>query len=280
MAKLEKDDSSFVVSEAVEPKAYLREREREFVRIRQNRIISVASPVVAILLWELLSRIGILDWRFFSAPSMLGRYFWEAVVSMRVFADLKDTLIRVVIGFALGAGPALIIGIAIGLFSWVRVAIRPIIRATYPIPNVSLLPLVLLVFGIGETSKYVIAAMGAFYNMLLNAAAGVESIEKIYLDVGKNFGANKVRTFTTIAFPAALPAIFAGIRLSWGAALLLIVIVEFVGSSSGIGFLIWRSWQLFSIEPMFLGLFLVGLVGFASYGAINTIQNLVIPWKK
>jgi NitT/TauT family transport system permease protein len=268
------------LSEDLLAKAVFGERSREIASARRNLVISGVSPIALLGVWEVLARLGVLDQRFFSAPSYVAAYFWIELSSLRLLADTRDTLMRVAIGFALGATPGLALGVIMGLFPWVHVAMRPFIRVTFPIPHASLLPLVLLIFGIGETSKYVIAALGAFYNILIASSAAVQSIEKAYLDVARNMGANKAVISWSVALPAALPELFSGIRLAWGASLLLIVIVEFVGSSSGLGFRIWRSWQLFSIEPMFVGLIMVGIISFASYVVLSYLQRVAVPWKR
>ena len=108
---------------------------------------------------------------------------------------------------------------------------------------------------------------------------GVMAIDKIYLDVGKNFGASRIQTWLTIALPGAMPMIFAGIKLGWGVALLVIVAAEFVGAKSGIGFLIWNSWQVFSIEQMFVGLLTISALGFISFLILDELEKIIVPWK-
>jgi NitT/TauT family transport system permease protein len=268
------------LSEDVATQAFVGERERRLAIVRRNWIISLAAPLVLLLLWQVLATVGILDQRFFSSPALVLQYLWSELTSLRLLRDARDTLIRVAIGFLLGATPGLLLGVSMGLSRWVNVAIRPIIRVTYPIPHASLLPLVLLIFGTGEASKYVLAGLGAFYNMLICSAAAVQNVEKVHLDVARDLGASRLTILRSVALPSALPELFSGVRLAWGASLLLIVIVEFVGSSSGLGFRIWRSWQLFAIEPMFVGLIAVAAVAFLSYALLNYLQMRLVPWKK
>src|SRR5207248_5472560 len=193
---------------------------------------------------------------------------------------LSISLERIVIGFLIGAVPGIIIGLAMGLFAPVRAMIQPLIDATFPIPKVALLPLFIMIFGIGEESKYAIIATAVIYLVLINTAAGVRNIDRIYLDVGQNFHASRLMMFTDIALPGALPLIVAGLKLGMGVALLVIVSAEFVGAKSGLGYLIWTSWQVFQVEKMYVGLVLIALVGVAIALVLNWVERWLIPWRR
>lgn len=248
---------------------------REF----QERLVSLFSPLLLLILWELLVQFQILDFRFFSKPSTIAGYFWNMIRTGELLNHVNASLVRIGIGFLMGCVPGILLGIIMGLSRIVRAGINPMIAATFPIPKIAILPLILLIFGLGEQSKYVIVAIGTFYFALINTMTGVMNIDKIYLDVGKNFGASRVNIWRTVALPGALPMIFAGVKLGWGVALLLIVAAEFVGAKSGIGFLIWNSWQVFSIEQMFVGLIVISGIGFTSFLILDEVEKVVVPWK-
>ena len=248
-------------------------------KVFQERMVSTFSPLLLLVIWELLVTFGILDFRFFSKPSVIAGTFWKLIASGELLTHLNASIVRICVGFLLGTIPGIFLGIIMGLSRIVRAAINPMIAATYPIPKIAILPLILLIFGLGEQSKYAIVAIGTFYIALINTMAGVMNIDKIYLDVGKNFGANRMNIWWTVALPGALPIIFAGIKLGWGIALLLIVAAEFVGAKSGIGFLIWNSWQVFSIEQMFVGLLTISALGFVSSLLLDELEKKVVPWK-
>lgn len=248
-------------------------------RVLQERLVSLFSPLLLLLIWEILVRVHLLDIRFFSAPSIIAGFFWKMILSGELLTHVNASLVRIAIGFLLGSIPGIILGVIMGLSRIVRAGLNPMIAATYPIPKIAILPLILLIFGLGEQSKYVIVAIGTFYFTLINTMAGVMNIDKIYLDVGKNFGASRLNIWRTVALPGALPMIFAGVKLGWGVALLLIVAAEFVGAKSGIGFLIWNSWQVFSIEQMFVGLIVISALGFISFTLLDEIEKVVVPWR-
>ncbi|MDP2725913.1 MAG: ABC transporter permease [Dehalococcoidia bacterium] len=220
-----------------------------------------------------------LDIRFFSAPSIIAGTFWTLIRTGELLNHINASLVRITIGFLMGSIPGIMLGIIMGLSRIIRAGLNPMIAATYPIPKIAILPLILLIFGLTEQSKYVVVAIGTFYFALINTMTGVMNIDKIYIDVGKNFGASRLNIWRTIALPGALPMIFAGIKLGWGVALLLIVAAEFVGAKSGIGFLIWNSWQVFAIEQMFVGLLVISGLGFVSFLILDEVEKIVLPWR-
>jgi NitT/TauT family transport system permease protein len=115
-----------------------------------------------------------------------------------------------------------------------------VISSTFPIPKLAFMPLILIVFGLGEASKVFTIAIGVFYLVLLNTVTGVLSIDPIYMDVARNFGASRRQFYLTIALPGSLPMMFTGLRLGMGTALLLIVAAELSAAQAGVGWMIWR----------------------------------------
>jgi ABC-type nitrate/sulfonate/bicarbonate transport system permease component len=186
---------------------------------------------------------------------------------------------RILGGFVLGSIPGLALGVMAGLSPWVRAAISPIVAATYPIPKSAIAPLVLLIFGMGNLSHIVLVGIGVFYLVFLNAMAGVMNIDRIYLDMGRNYGARGFELFRSVAVPGALPLIMTGLKLGMGMAMILIAIAEMVGAKSGVGYLIWESWQTFAVERMYVGLLVISVLGFITSLVMDEIERLMIPWK-
>lgn len=245
----------------------------------KERILSFTSPLLLLVGWEVLVQVGLLDKRFFPAPSSIVGTFQNLVTSGELFKHLQASISRIVVGFMMGAIPALALGIVMGLSRWIRAFFNPWIAALYPIPKLAILPLIMLIFGLGEMSKYVIIAIAVFFLVVYNTMAGVMNIPNIYLDVGKNFGANKLQFYWTVALPGALPLIFTGIKLAAGVALLVIVAAEFVGAKTGIGYLIWQSWQTFSVETMYVGLVVISILGFLVSLGLDELEHVLIPWR-
>jgi len=168
----------------------------------RDRLIGLLSPAFLLLLWEVVARLGWIDQRFFPAPSTIMASFLHLSATGELWANLWASLTRLFWGCLLGGIPALLLGLAMGLYRPMRAMVDPLV-ATYPVPKSAILPLVLLIFGLGEASKIAMVALGVFYPVIINTTAGVLEIDRMYLDVGRHFGASRWQTFRTIALPGA-----------------------------------------------------------------------------
>ena len=249
------------------------------LRAATDQFIGIASPLLLLAVWEAAARVGLIDTRFFPAPSTIITQLVLLAKTGELELHLWASLQRLFWGFLLGGIPALLIGLAMGLYRPLRIAIDPLVAATYPVPKSAILPLVLLIFGLGEMSKIVMVALGVFYPILINTVAGVRNIQPIYLDVGRNFGATGWQVFRTIALPGALPNIMAGVKLGVGMGLILIAIAEMIGAREGIGYMIWNAWQILAVDTMYVGLMVIAILGFAFNLALDAIEHAIMPWR-
>ncbi len=270
-----------VARSAAEPatEALLAERRKRRRRDRLERAVTLASPILLLVLWELVTVLQLVDVRFFPRPSLVVQSIVTMTGSGELWEHLGATLSRVVVGFTIGALGGIAFGLVMGSSRWVRAVFNPMMWSIYPIPKIAIFPLILLIFGLGETSKYVTVAIAVFFLVLFPTIAGVMGIPQIYIDAGHNLGARGLAFYARIAFPGALPLIFTGLRVGLGVALIIIVGVEFVGATSGIGYLVWNSWQLFNINRMFAGLLVLAALGHVSSVALEALQQRLVPWR-
>lgn len=246
----------------------------------KERMLAVLSPLGLLLIWQILSWFKVLDARFIPSPITIGDAAYKIVASGELFIHLKASLWRLAAGFLIGAGPGILIGLVMGLSRMVRAAADPIVAATYPIPKIAILPLVMLYFGIGDASKVVIIAIAVIFLVLINTMVGVMTLDPVYFDVAKNYGAPWRKLFTRVVIPGTLPLIFAGLRLGLGVALIVIVAAEFVAAKSGIGYLIWTSWETLIIENMFVGIIVITILGVVSTFVLREVERWALPWRK
>lgn len=242
--------------------------------------LTVAAPLVLLGVWELLSRGGVLNPIFWPRPSSLVDTFWQMVTKEGLLTDVRISLVRVVGGFLLGAIPAVVLGLAMGLFWPVRVFFMPLASAIYAIPKIAVLPLVIIAFGIGEASKLVIVAVSIFFLVALNTMSGVLEIDPTYRDAARNLGASRWELFYSVALPGALPQIFTGLRLGLGFALIVIVGAEFLAAKRGIGYQIWEDYQTLRIKQMFVGLVVTALMGWGLTLMLTGLERLAMPWRR
>jgi NitT/TauT family transport system permease protein len=252
---------------------------KRFMDQHGDRIISVISPLLLLLLWEFVARFHIVNANFLPAPSRIAVTFLRLVQSGELWQNVSTSLVRLFWGIVIGGVPALFLGVIMGLSRPIRLMITPLIASTYPIPKSALLPLVLLIFGLGESSKIAMVSMGVFYPVIMNTVTGVVQIPKIYFDVSTNFGATRWKVLRTVAIPGAAPFIITGIKLGIGMGLILISIAEMVGADSGLGYMIWNAWQLMDVEAMYVGLLVIAFLGYAFALLLDEIERWFVPWQ-
>lgn len=242
--------------------------------------LALLSPLVVLLLWEITSQSGLLDRRFFPPPSQVVGQLSNERTMERLPGDVVATVQRVLIGFAIGSSLGLLMGLWLGLFRTPRLILSPVFAALYPIPKIALFPLLLILFGLGDQSKWAAIAIGAFFLVFYNTLAGVLQIPPIYLDVARNAGASRIQVFRTVAVPAALPGIFTGLKLATGTAFVVLAAVEFVGAKVGLGSFMWQSWQILQVDRMYLGLVIFAIMGFVSITLVGWIESRLVPWAR
>lgn len=248
-------------------------------RLRRNStILAVATPVVLVALWQFAAGRGWIDTRFFPAPSKIARTAGTMVKSGTLFDDVWTTLRALLLGFALGLVAGVATGVVLGLSWIVRAALEPLFSALYTVPKLALLPLLLLIFGISETPKILLVAIGVFFIIWITVVEAILDIPDGYKEAAESFGVRGWARFTNVTLPAILPQIFVGIRLAIGNAVLIVVGVEFVNGDSGIGYRIWHSWSLFAADQMYVGIVTVALLGFLLSLAVQTTARYVIRW--
>lgn len=245
-----------------------------------DRLLAVLSPIGFLAVWEALSRLALLDPRFIPSPATV----LHTIVAMTRTGELPYHVLvssrRIVAGFLLGAVPAVGVGLMMGLSRPVRAVLMPLVSAIYPIPKIAVYPLLIFYLGLGEASKISIVALSIFFLVLLNTMAGVLAVDPAYFKIAKAYGANGRGVFATVAFPGALPQIFTGLKLGMGFALIVIVGAELLGSDKGIGYLIWRSYQIFAIDAMFAGLLVTAILGWVAILALDWLERRALPWQR
>lgn len=244
------------------------------------RRIGPYTPLLLILVWEVLSRAGVLDARFFPPPSSIVETFVKMLMDGVLIEHTAMTLSRIFVGFLMGAIPGVLLGVLLGTVRPLRQLLEPIFSSLLPIPKVAIFPLLLLIFGLGETSKYVIVAIGVFFYLFFNTMSGVMQTPPLFEDVARANGATRLQRWFTVSFPYALPSIFTGMKLATGGAFVIIAASEFVGSQSGLGYLIWSSWSTFAVSKMYVGIVTISALGYGATALEGFIERRVVPWVK
>jgi NitT/TauT family transport system permease protein len=246
----------------------------------KERYAAIASPIVFLACWELLARTGVLDARILPPPTAVVETAVEMVRKERLLEHTGTTVLRFLVGMVLGVVPGIFIGLTMGLFRWVHAILNPLVAIFYPVPRIALFPLVLILVGMNETSNILMIALGPLFTMLIAAMAGVMSVDPIYREVARNFNATHRQLYFMVTLPAAMPAVMGGIRISLGLALLGTVAVEFLVGESGLGHVIWNSWQTLSLKRCMVGIVMSAAVGSFFYLSMDALERWLMPWHR
>lgn len=267
------DDVDKIVSDIV-----ARGRRRKVQQI----LLGLGLPIVLLAIWEACCWAGLVDVRFFPPPSKIMTAMVQLLLNpaeaQRLGIDILATLQRISIGYTLGAVSGTLVGAFMGFYAPFRFALAPLIYTTFPTPKIAILPLMMVIFGIGDGSKVALVALGVFYMCCINTLSGVLYANPIFDDVSRAFRIPFWTRLTRFILPSALPAIVVGLKLGLGQALILVVSSEFVSSNSGIGRFIWDAWQVLDISRMFLGLVVTCLIGALAVLLGDVLERRLIPW--
>ncbi len=188
---------------------------------------------------------------------------------------LLASLRRVLIGFLLGAVVAIPVGFLIGMSRQAMLALNPIIQIFKPVSPLAWLPIALAIFNLADPSAIFVIFITSLWPTIINTALGVSSVSKDYIDVARVLEMPRWRRITKIIWPASLPYIFTGLRISLGIAWLVIVAVEMLTGGIGIGFFVWDEWNRLNLSSVFLAVLVIGLTGLLLDWAVARVEALV-----
>jgi NitT/TauT family transport system permease protein len=239
-------------------------------------LISVGG---VLLLWEAIGSCGLVAPLFLPPLSSVLLDGFIMISSGELWAHLWASLWRILWGFFLGAGSGIFLGLCMGISRVVDGLGHPLVAASYPIPKIALLPLFILWFGLGESSKVAVIGLGVFFPVLVNTRAGVKDVSPLLIQAAVSLGSSRARIARKVLFPASLPTIFAGLKLGAGAALLLLVTAEMIAADKGIGFMILSAANLMQTTRLLFGVLLLAALGLFSNWILVRLEQRLIPWK-
>lgn len=238
-----------------------------------NIVIALVVPVCVLILWESIVNAGLVKPTLLPPPTKLWNTFCSLIDSGKLQSGLLISFKRVVSGFFIGSVAGAILGFIMGLFGVVNKALTAFVNILRPIPTIALIPIFIIVFGIGEKSNIAVIVVGAFWPMLLNTIGGVQSVDPKLLELAYVYRIKSVKTVFRIIFPSAVTSMFTGMRLGLGTAWMSVVAAEMIGASSGIGYMIMFARELAQTANMYVEVLVIGLVGFLIDRILLILQN-------
>ena len=249
----------------------------------------VIVPVTLLIAWELFSRSGILPASLLPAPSKvmwsLADWIFGIDESTQAYSGhwIKDAVAsctRVAAGYCIAAISGTVLGISIGWWRWVERAVEPTLQMLRPVPPVSWIPLAIIWFGIADKPAIFLVFLGAFFPVLMNTIHGVKTIDKGLIRAAAMMGATEGQLLRYVVLPAALPSIFAGLRIAVGTAWMLSVTAEMVAVKSGLGYSLWDSYYFLRFDLVLAAMVSIGLMGFGSDLLLKYLMRPLLHWQQ
>jgi NitT/TauT family transport system permease protein len=259
--------------------------------------VGLVVPAVIIALWQASAMLGWVNPQVLPSPVAVVEKWvayllplqphdpaagsWLAwAFSGELITDSIGSLYRVVVGFLIGAGLALPLGLAMGasqrVYDWFNV----LVQMVRPIPPIAYIPLSMLWFGLGNPPAIFLIVLGAFFPVLMNTIAGVRQVDGIYLRAARNLGATGSTMFLRVILPAAVPYILSGVRIGIGTAFIVVIVAEMVAVNNGLGFRILEAREYFWSDKIIAGMISIGLIGLAIDVGMNKLNNHLLRWHR
>ena len=237
-------------------------------------------PLTLLVVWQLLASYGLINRRFVSSPLDVLASLWALAVSGQLTQHLGISLWRASFGLLAGAGAGLGAGIFAGLSQRGEDAIDSTIQAIRTLPFLGLVPLFILWFGLGETSRVLLVAMGAFFPVYLNVFKGIRSVDDRLIELGHSYRLSRFALLRDIIFPAAIPSFLVGLRYAIGISWLSLVVAEQINSSSGLGWLIVQANELAQTSVIMTALAIYAVIGVLADIIVRLIERRALRWQR
>jgi len=245
-----------------------------------DRLIGLVVPIILVVIWETVAQLNWVKPVFLPAPSVVLKTFINLLESGQFLGDIWISIYTVLRGFAWGLGLGLIAGTSAGMSRTVDRLFGPLLNAVRQVPPIAWLPLIVLWVGIGDFGKLVVLAKAVFFPVFLSTLQGIRSVSRDYVEVARVYEFSQVQLIRRVIFPAALPTIFAGVRLGAGLAWAYIVFAEMLAGRKGLGYILTRGQDLLQTDEVFVVIVVIGAIGFLIDYLLRHAESRLITWKK
>jgi len=250
------------------------------VNWRESRWTGVAFLILLALLWEAAGRGGWVHKLLFPPASAILSTFWDLLLSGEILRQLGVSLWRAAMGYALAAVVAVALGVAMGYWRRIYEACEILIELLRAVPPPAVIPLAMVFLGIGDALKVFIIFFACFFPILINTIDGVRGADPVLIRTARTFGLSRLQTVWKVILPVAGPSIMTGLRIATAIALILTVISEMIGATSGIGYFILGSQRTLNITQMYAGILMLALTGYAINRAFLLVDARLMAWHK
>ena len=252
-------------------------------RIPRNVRLSIATLLVLVVVWWAVTALKLISPLFLPAPQQVLHQLY-VIASPQGFMDatlwqhLAASLTRILIALLAAVVIGVPVGIAMGLNDTVRGILDPLIELYRPVPPLAYLPLMVIWFGIGETSKILLIYLAIFAPVALSAVAGVRSVSQVRVRAAQALGASKLQVLRYVVLPSALPEILTGIRIGLGVGWSTLVAAELIAATRGLGFMVQSAGDFLATDVVIAGISVIALIAFSLEIGLRALQRKLTPW--
>ena len=237
-----------------------------------------AVPLLVLVAWELASTSGWLSTRVLPEPLAVAMAFWNLLRSGELWEHVAVSSMRALAGLAVGGGLGLLLGLLTGSSRVLETLLDTSLQMLRNIPALALIPLVILWFGIDETAKLFLVAVGVFFPIYLNTFHGIRSVDKGLIEMARSYGLTGWPLYRHVILPGALPAILVGVRFALGLVWVLLIVAETISARSGIGYLTMNAREFLQTDVVLVGILLYALLGKLADVVAKGLEHWWLRW--
>jgi sulfonate transport system permease protein len=243
-----------------------------------SRVVPWIVPVLLLAVWQIAAHVGWLSSRILPEPFAVAKAAWTLAESGELWTHVKVSLWRATVSFAVGGGLGLLLGLLTGTFKTAETLLDTTLQMIRNIPALALIPLVILWFGIEETSKIFLVAVGVFFPVYLNTFHGIRSVDKGLIEMAKSYGLSGWPLYRDVILPGALPSILVGVRFSLGLVWVLLIVAETISAQSGIGYMTMNAREFLQTDVVLVGILLYALLGKLADVVSRLLERYWLRW--
>ena len=253
-------------------------RPRNFRLPRVDGLIQWIVPLAIVAIWQVASVTGFVPVRVLPAPRDVVLAGWKLLLSGELVRNIWVSFWRASIGFLIGGGIGFAFGLANGLSQLSARLTDTTLQMVRNVPHLALIPLVILWFGIDESAKLFLVALGVFFPIYLNTLHGIRTVDPQLIEMGRIYGMTDGELFRRVIFPGALPSIFVGIRFALGIMWLTLIVAETIAASSGLGYMAMQAREFMLIDVVVLSILIYALLGKLADSASRLLERATLSW--
>lgn len=248
------------------------------LRLPTGKLLPWLLPTLVLAGWQAAASLGFVSTRFMPAPLDVAAAGWRLAQTGELWENLWVSFARAAAGFLIGGGIGLTFGLANGLSNLSEKLTDTTLQMVRNVPHLSLIPLVILWFGIDEGAKLFLVALGVFFPVYANTLHGIRSVDPQLIEMGRVYGMNRRELFWRVVLPGALPSIFVGVRYALGIMWLTLIVAETISANSGLGYMAMQAREFMLVDVVVLAILIYAALGKLADSLTRALERSCLAW--